>query len=360
MKKHFKHVRHHAKAHHRAHHDLNELLKKDILTEGVLGLFLSTLIISISIILIAFNWHKLSNIFSTEGVINRVNVTKEEVVIKEAVIKPFNLTQGSIKGVMSIYGVSQISEEAYVDQVLNVSASTYEDNIPSTNEPNHINSPELATQKSAALEASAFLTNHLSQGGYLNSIRTGNALQKSVLSTFYLGEKTVSVNSSLQTDSRLLSQINNTLSVDIFAYLNQSVNRAESLDSYLNLLKTLEKTAQQRSTELASQINFLSGNFEAQDRSIELTEEAFFRNIQAFDGENAEGALAEFIGLEKAQSEVRAKMGAYRGLKDYYDNFLPLLANHIDSITKNRDPLIAGVKVVEVQNMTLPLIIQDR
>ena len=67
------------------------------------------------------------------------------------------------------------------------------------------------------------------------------------------------------------------------------------------------------------------GNFEAQDRRIELTEEAFFRNIQAFDGENAEEALADFIGLEQSQSEVRAKIGAYQGLKDYYDNFIPLL-----------------------------------
>ena len=57
--------------------------------------------------------------------------------------------------------------------------------------------------------------------------------------------------------------------------------------------------------------------------------------------------------------EVRAKIGAYQSLQDYYKFFRPTLENLITAIKANRDPLIAGVKVVEIQNMTLPLIIKQ-
>ncbi|MBU0727070.1 hypothetical protein KKA95_00110, partial [Patescibacteria group bacterium] len=86
----------------------------------------------------------------------------------------------------------------------------------------------------------------------------------------------------------------------------------------------------------------------------------FFNNLEIFNGPNAEENLAEFIGLEESQAEVRAKLGAYQGLLDYYSFFRPKIANLIVEIKANRDPLIAGVKVVEIQNMTLPLIIQQR
>ena len=238
MKKHFRHVRHQAKAHHKAHRDLDELLKKDLFTEGVLGIFLSTLIITTSVLLILFNWHRLSDILSTDGVINRVEVA-EEKPIKEAVIEPFNATQGAISGAVAVYETSRISEETYVDKLLNTPSETYEKGATESIKP-----PKSKPQLYSSFNSATFLTNHLSEGGYVNSLRSGNIFQRSILSTFYLGEKTTSVNSSLQADSRILSQINSALSVDVFAYLNQSVNRANSLDSYLNLLKTLQETAE--------------------------------------------------------------------------------------------------------------------
>ena len=210
-----------------------------------------------------------------------------------------------------------------------------------------------------SLIASITLSTELSKGYHLTPVRKAGSLQKSVLSTYYLGEKTININSTLQTDARLLSKINNALSVDIFAYLNQSDHRADSLDNYLHLLETLSNKSSARNQDLISMINFLENNFQSQEVSIKLTEENFFENLKIFDGENAEEELGRFIGLQQGQTEVKAKIGAYKGIKSYYDFFQPKLDNLIRAIKANRDPLIAGVKVVEIQNMTLPLIIRE-
>ena len=70
--------------------------------------------------------------------------------------------------------------------------------------------------------------------------------------------------------------------------------------------------------------------------------------------------MEKFIGLQTENTEVKAKLGAYKGLRGYYLFFQPRLENMINAIQVNRDPLIAGVKVVEIQNMTLPLIIRQK
>ena len=180
------------------------------------------------------------------------------------------------------------------------------------------------------------------------------------MTSYYLGQKTALIHSTLQKDAELLSKIKSTLSVDIFAYLNQSISRADGLENYLSLLQTLQKTATQRSAELQSQITFLSSNFEAQEKSVGVTEEDFFRSLEAFNGGKADEQLTDFIDLQQGQSEIKAKIGAYQKLKYYYDFFIPKLENLSRAIQANRDPLIAGVKVVEIQNMTLPLIIKEK
>ena len=213
-----------------------------------------------------------------------------------------------------------------------------------------------------ALQNSVWLTNMLSTGQHLTRLEQERArsFQKSVLTTYYLGEKTIDINSTLQTDTQILRQINNTLSVDLFQYLNQSESRADTLDNYINLLNILLEKCNERINDLQTKIAFLSANFAAQEAQIKYSEQVFFDNLKIFQGEDAEKELGQFIGVQEAQVEVRAKIGAYQSLQNYYKFFQPRLDNLLRAIKANRGPLIAGVKVVEIQNMTLPLIIRQK
>ncbi len=209
-------------------------------------------------------------------------------------------------------------------------------------------------------KSSIWLTNYLGTGQQLTSLenKKSKSLQKSLLTTYYLGEKTVNINSTIQNDSKILSQIKNTLSVDLFHYLNQSIQRSDALDDYLNLLEVALEKAAKRSGELNAQINFLTDNSNAKLNEIKISEETFFKNMKIFDGPNAEQELYRFIELRDSQNEIKAKLGLYKSLKGYYDFFNPQIANLIKEIKLNREAIIAGVRVTEIRNMQLPLIIK--
>lgn len=214
---------------------------------------------------------------------------------------------------------------------------------------------------SESIQKSIGVTTVISSGQHLTPYLQKNArgIQKSVLVTHYLGEEKVDPLSMLSRDTQLLSQIKNALSVDVFDYLNQTASRADALESYLNLLQKLSKKAKERGEDLDHKINFITGNLAAQETQITFSEQQFFEQLKILNAPNAEKELGKFIGLESNSSELRARLGAYRTLRGYYTFFEPRLENLIRAIQLNRDALIAGVKVVEIQNMTLPLIIRQ-
>lgn len=326
---------------------LKELLSRVLHIEKVWDIFVGTFVITIVTIVLFLNWGNIKGFLTG---------SQPEVPQQEEVLKTIH---GFQSGVLATYQINGQTADQYIRFIRQIPGEGYAKGIEASQVVGK-GQEEIAEVRQNAFISSILLSTELSKGYHLTTVRKAMSLQKSVLSTYYLGEKTINIDSTLQTDARLLGQISNTLSVDVFAYLNQADNRADALDNFINLLETLNAKALARTQDLTSVINFLKANFQSQEITIKLTEDAFFDNLKIFDGENAEEELGHFIGLQKEQTEVKAKMGAYQGLRDYYEFFLPKLDNLIRAIKANRDPLIAGVKVVEIQNMTLPLIIRER
>jgi hypothetical protein len=347
VRKRFKQVRHQARKHEEAHNRLKELLRRRLFKEKVWDAFVGAFVITIITIVLFFNWGRITSFFGG---------SEPEIPGNTETLKTIH---GFQSGVLATYQLNGQTADQYIRYIRQIPGGGYSIGMEAVNVVGKAKSQEVEVRQEALLSSITLVTN-MSKGYHLTSVRKAGSLQKSVPATYYLGEKTINISSTLQTDAALLGKINNALSVDVFAYLNQSESRADSLENYLNLLKTLNEKAKERSADLASVINFLTANFNAQNTTIGLTEDAFFANLKIFNGPNAEQELGNFIGLQQDQSEIKAKIGAYKGLKEYYDFFLPKLDNLIRAIDANRDPLIAGVKVVEVQNMTLPLIIKER
>ena len=340
------HVRHHAQKHETAHSKLKELLGRPSKREKIWHVFLVTFLITLVTIIVFINWSEITNFF-----------TPPPEVSKEV------QTHGFQSGILSNYKIDKQASDQYKKYMAQVPASGHMAGLETVqvvgNKPDE--KVELSIFAENALQNSIWLTNMLSTGQHLTKLdqKTAMSLQKSMLATYYLGEKTIDIDSTLQSDSQILSQINNALSVDLFQFLNQSASRADSLNNYINLLTTLLDKADQRIADLQYKINFLQANFVSKEQQIQISEETFFENLKIFQGDDAEEELGKFIGLQEAQTEIKAKIGAYKSLQDYYKFFQPKLENLLTAIKANRDPLIAGVKVVEVQNMTLPLIIKQ-
>jgi hypothetical protein len=348
MHKDIKHIYHQARHHDEAHLKLKKLVSEhNPAKERIFPVFFVTFIIVLLTILIFRNWGTIINLFQSG---NEPEHQAQEVEIK-----------GAGTAAMGNYKIDDQANQEYKKLISSLptagSAIGSEANMAFGQERGEEPKPI-----GDALKISSWVTNYLSTGQQQTLLdqKNAKALQKSIIATYYLGEKTVDINSTLETDSKILSQIKNALSVDIFQYLNQSVNRSDSLDEYLRLLNSMSDKANERINDLQYKISFLSANSQSKEKEIVTSQKVFFDNMTIFDGSNAEEELGKFIGLQSMQTEIKAKLGAYTSLQGYYKFFKPKLDNLIKSIQSNRGPLIAGVKVVEIQNMALPLIIQQK
>lgn len=341
-----KHLQDHAKKHNEDHLRLKDLLSKyNPVKERIGGIFIATFLIALFSLLIFRSWGSI------------VEALKPDSKLPTQQVE----THGAKTGALSVYKVEKQASRDYRDllsSILTIGSVQATDTNMIFGQGRGEEMPKLGEN----LGNSVWTTNYLSTGQHLTKVmqKRAKGLQKSVLSTYYLGEKTIDINSTLQSDSKILSQIKNTLSVDLFQYLNQAIQRSDALDEYINLLKVLLSKTEERMADLQYKIDFLSANSQGREQEIRISESAFFENLQMFDGPNAEEGLAKFIGLRESQAEIRAKLGAYKSLQDYYGFFKPRLENMLATIQANRSALIAGVKVVEIQNMTLPLIIRQR
>ena len=224
---------------------------------------------------------------------------------------------------------------------------------------------ETTQNQPASLEGLAnglVASTNLSKQGSSAQLETG-LLQKSLLATFYLGETTNVIQGALANDTQLLNKIENVLSVDLFLYLNQSVNRADGLQNYLNLMDVLEKRGRERQNELTSTINFLTQKIQAQEQVLDAREATFFNQMDqaiqpnvgssfptggSSEGDALSAELEDFIALQQQQAEDKAKLGAYDTLRGYYAYYQTLLQQRIQAVSENREALIAGVRVVNL------------
>ena len=346
MEKNYTNLRHHASEQEKAHNRLKNLVHKhNPVKEKVLPIFLTTFVIVFVSLLLFRNWGNIANVLNPDG----------------APSQPTIETDGVKTGVLSVYKIDDQASRSY----RNILASVLTAGSTTGAEVNGIfgtGRGEAVLPIGEKLKDSVWLTSYLSTGQHLTKMQQKHAktLQKSILATYYFGEKTVDINSVLQTDSQILSQIKNTLSVDLFKYLDQAENRSDKLDEYLFLLNTLQKKSDQRISDLQYKIDFLTANAKTQEAEIKISESAFFENMKIFEGDEAEKELAEFIGLQEDQVGNKAKLGSYKTLQGYYKYFKPGLENLITAIKANRSALIAGVKVTEIQNMSLPIIIRQK
>jgi len=313
--------------------------------EKIWHIFLGTFVVVLLSLTIFMSWSRIINFFTP----------MPPVTVQ---IEP----HGFKTGMLSNYKVDGQASDRYEKYMASIPAAGHLYGLETTNLVGNQEEKAATIFPENALKNSIWLTNMMSTGQHLTKLdqKRAVAFQKSLITTYYLGEKTVDINSTLQSDTQLLSQVNNALAVDLFQYLNQSEDRAVTLNNYINLLQILLDRTNKRINDLDSKIKFLEVNFGAQETQLQASEQKFFDNLKTFNGPDAEQELAKFIGVQEDQSEVKAKIGAYKGLQDYYKFFQPKLDNLITAIKANRDPLIAGVKVVEIQNMTLPLIIKQQ
>lgn len=152
-------------------------------------------------------------------------------------------------------------------------------------------------------------------------------------------------------------EIYNILQVDVQAMLDQSNDRALSLDRYVAELDSYNNTAQLNLRQLERENEALVAQFELTDAEKNSFEQDFFNHMNELNGNAGEDSLREFIDAAKSATEIRANYRARARLALYYTSALEKLDLRLKDIQFNKEALVKGVRVVEIAGSDLDLIV---
>lgn len=149
------------------------------------------------------------------------------------------------------------------------------------------------------------------------------------------------------------------LQVDVNELLNQSSNRYEAIEDYLNELDYLQYLGRQNLAALEESSETSVQTFNSIEAAKNEHEEQFFSELQDLDAPAALSALNAFVAKGEVLVRLRAEHSALQQLIGYYEQALEALAIRQKDVELNREALIKGVQVVEVQGSTLNLILDE-
>lgn len=155
------------------------------------------------------------------------------------------------------------------------------------------------------------------------------------------------------------AKIFESLQVDVNEMLNQTSDRSGALADYENELNFLIYLAEQNLETLREDSDSLVQKFNAVEESKAEQEARFFSELADLDAPAAIGALDLFIDHGEDIVRLRAEFNAREKLISFYEQGLETLQFRLNDIQLNREALVKGVQVVDLEGSTLDLVIEE-
>lgn len=157
----------------------------------------------------------------------------------------------------------------------------------------------------------------------------------------------------------VLGAIQNALNTDIHALLDQTGSRSGVLENHIRELDQLLLTAQQMSLFIGQEMATFKGQFDSLKDMKRQAEKDFFLSVDVFEGSSARDDLEGFIKHGQDMVDLKARNLALNKVQTLYKSALRKLDARIRDLKANREALIKGVQVVDIQNSDLNIILQE-
>lgn len=149
-------------------------------------------------------------------------------------------------------------------------------------------------------------------------------------------------------DLEMLASFAEALSVDVAALLNRSTNRQESLDAYTEALNAIASRVNDRYRELLSSEEELTGSVRSMKRELADAERALNDAKEQKDYRLVSEKQKIILDLQKEVAEKELQLVQVSDLVREIGSYLELYGEKILAIERNREALIAGIKVTDV------------
>lgn len=142
--------------------------------------------------------------------------------------------------------------------------------------------------------------------------------------------------------------------------LDQSYDRRASLNSYLSALKSIQGESKTALDYVVKEQTELTANYEVVDAEKNAMEAEFFNELQQLNSIASDQSLTEFTKLIRRHSSIKARHRALANVRGFYERALPKLDARIRDIEANTEALVKGIKVIDITDSDLGLIITEK
>jgi hypothetical protein len=91
----------------------------------------------------------------------------------------------------------------------------------------------------------------------------------------------------------------------------------------------------------------------------QLKEDSYFNSLTVHDSTKADQDLQSFIILARDSVDLRARYRALDKIEDFLGRYSDVLEKRIRDVEFNREALIKGVKVIDIEGSNIELIIPE-
>jgi len=155
----------------------------------------------------------------------------------------------------------------------------------------------------------------------------------------------------------LVREMENFYSIDIYTFLDQSINRTESLQNFMDSMYSLILEGDTALAEIDKLLLNFNDDYSKSVAIMNSEEALFYTNLNNLLGEEAYVDLQKFIMSSQDSSEFKAYYKAYIKISEKLKNQISILKPRYDDILINKDALIKGLRVFDIPSSDIKTII---
>ncbi|MBT6068646.1 hypothetical protein HOG48_02730 [Candidatus Peregrinibacteria bacterium] len=157
----------------------------------------------------------------------------------------------------------------------------------------------------------------------------------------------------------ILGRIKNLYEADIQDMLDASTDRNRTLSEMLSEMKTVHKDALTALSAVEIRKVEIQTEFDEITAEKQLKEDSYFNSLTVHDSTKADQDLQSFIILARDSVDLRARYRALDKIEDFLGRYSDVLEKRIRDVEFNREALIKGVKVIDIEGSNIELIIPE-
>ncbi len=164
------------------------------------------------------------------------------------------------------------------------------------------------------------------------------------------------VASNLSKYIRSYQRMKNVYNINIASFLDSSSDRETAYFQYVNEFETSLIDLKLNVNSLTKEIEYFTQAVNQAVVELDQSEKNFFNNVQDLNDANIDTSLNVFQNLSTKKNNLTSELKAREAIFARISQNLNALNSKLEAVKLNKDALLSGLKVVEVQGVDLNLI----